>query len=166
MKPSYLRSAALALCLGMLTLSVSCTTEGFEENTLVTDATSRSVHALEDALLDLVNEYRQEKGLTSLSKLDPAYLKASEHTSYMIATGDVSHAFFYEREAYLKSEAQAIVVAENLAVGYATAEGVFNAWLESEGHRKHIEGTYTHIGISAKESEDGVMYYTQLFIQK
>ena len=57
-------------------------------------------------------------------------------------------------------------VRENVAYGYATASGVVNAWLNSEGHREVIEGDFTHFDISAEKDENGRWYYTNIFIKK
>ena len=48
-------------------------------------------------------------------------------------------------------------------MGYASAESVVNAWLNSSGHRANIEGNSTRTGVSAVKSSDGVWYYTQVF---
>jgi uncharacterized protein YkwD len=53
--------------------------------------------------------------------------------------------------------------AENVAMGYASAEAVVSAWLGSSGHRANIEGSSTRTGVSAVKSSDGVWYYTQVF---
>ena len=56
--------------------------------------------------------------------------------------------------------------AENVAKQYSSAENVMKAWLESEPHRKNIEGDFTHIGISAIKDDFENYYYTQLFFKK
>jgi uncharacterized protein YkwD len=37
--------------------------------------------------------------------------------------------------------------------------------LESDGHKRNIEGDYTHSAISIKENEEGDLYFTQLFFK-
>lgn len=37
--------------------------------------------------------------------------------------------------------------AENIAVGFSTAQSVFNAWMNSPGHRAAILGNYTVVGV-------------------
>lgn len=41
-------------------------------------------------------------------------------------------------------------MAENVAYGFETAQGVVNAWVKSDAHRKAMEGEATHFGISVK----------------
>ena len=121
---------------------------------------------LQTEVYELINAYRQSVGLTALNSLDLAYLKAEEHTEYMIANGKASHDFFYDREAYLIANADAELVAENVAYAYSTAQGVVNAWLESPSHKAIIEGDYTHASICAMKGSDGSYFYTHLFIKK
>ena len=40
------------------------------------------------------------------------------------------------------------------------------AWLNSPGHRKNIEGDFTHIGIGVVKNDAGVYYFTQIFLKK
>ena len=50
-------------------------------------------------------------------------------------------------------------------MGYTSAQAVVDGWLGSEGHKTNIEGDYTHSAISAVKTNDGVYYYTQIFIK-
>ena len=50
----------------------------------------------------------------------------------MVDNNEVSHANFYKRSDYLKANAGATKVSENVAYGYSSAESVVNAWLKSE----------------------------------
>ena len=118
-------------------------------------------------IMTLVNEYRQSKGLNTLSKLDVISNVAEGHTSYMVETGAVNHNNFNERAQNLMDNAGAKSVGENVAYGYNTAQGVVNGWLNSETHRKIIESTsYTHFGISTESDAEGRNYFTQMFIKK
>ena len=122
---------------------------------------------IENDILTLVNEHRQSLGLTSLNTLNVISSVADSHTDYMIETGSVSHDNFSMRAEALTSNAKAKSVAENVAYGYGTAEGVVRGWLNSDGHRKIIESpNYTHFGISTESNCDGRNYFTQIFIKK
>ena len=106
-------------------------------------------------------------GLNSLKELSVISGVADSHTNYMITTGLVNHDNFSIRAEKLKLNASAKSVAENVAYGFATAQGVVNGWLNSEGHRKAIEDpTKTHFGISTESNSEGRNYFTQIFIQK
>ena len=54
-------------------------------------------------------------------------------------------------------------VSENVARNHDTAAKAMQGWLESESHKKTMEGNYTHTAISIKEDSQGNLYYTQLF---
>ena len=56
-----------------------------------------------------------------------------------------------------------LVYAENLAVGYQTAQEVVDAWLASPGHKANIMHGYDIMTISVYVDEDGIMYVAQLF---
>lgn len=54
--------------------------------------------------------------------------------------------------------------AENVGYGYATAEAVHAAWMNSEGHRSNILGcSHTLIGVAWVDGADGTRYWTEVF---
>lgn len=122
--------------------------------------------AMVNDILALVNAHRVSIGLTEIVK-DQQYASAYavEHSQYMIDVDQINHDNFTERSQGLKSRG-ATIVGENVAFGYNTAEDVVNAWLNSPGHRKIIEGAFTHSGFGVVKSEDNQYYFTQLFYRK
>lgn len=53
-----------------------------------------------------------------------------------------------------------VKIGEILALGYKP-ENVFNAWMESPGHRKIIlDPEWSHVGISMEQNQQNVRYYT------
>ena len=55
-------------------------------------------------------------------------------------------------------------VGENVAVGFTAPQGVLDAWMDSDGHRRNIlDGDFTLLGVGAKQSEDGTWYLAQVF---
>jgi len=119
-----------------------------------------------DAVLDLVNQHRATLDLPAI-KRDQTYASAYavEHTQYMIEKSRLSHDNFGVRSQALKDRG-AKIVGENVAYGYKTAEDVVHAWLNSPGHRKIIEGLFTHSGFGIMANERGDYYFTQLFYRK
>ncbi|QNJ97590.1 hypothetical protein ALE3EI_1017 [Constantimarinum furrinae] len=117
-------------------------------------------------ILVLVNDHRASIGLPAIKK-DQQYASAYavDHTQYMIDTQKINHDNFNVRANALK-ERGATIVGENVAYGYATAEAVVNAWLNSPGHKKVIEGAYTHSGFGVMQNDKGTYYFTQLFYRK
>ncbi len=114
-------------------------------------------------ILKLVNQHRQSKGLSALERSTTADELAVEHTQYMITQGRISHDNQKEKFDTLKEKENARGFGENVAAGQQSAQSVMTAWINSEGHRKNIEGNYTHIGIAAIKNENGSYYYTQIF---
>lgn len=121
---------------------------------------------LADDILALVNDHRLGMGLTVI-KRDQTYASAYavEHTKYMINRSQINHDNFSKRSKALKDRG-ALIVGENVAYGYDNAEDVVHAWLNSSGHKKIIEGEYTHSGFGVIKDTNGNYYFTQLFYRK
>ena len=121
---------------------------------------------IEIEILDAVNTYRKSIGLTVLQKLDDITIEAVDHTKYMVNLNVVNHDNFNKRYQNLVQEIGARAVSENVGFGYRTAEAVVEAWINSEGHRANIEGSYTHFGISVEQDQDGKNYFTNIFVRR
>ncbi|MES2811464.1 MAG: CAP domain-containing protein [Bacteroidota bacterium] len=117
-------------------------------------------------VLNLINNYRASKGLNILEKIDYIATVSEGHDHYMISVGEISHNNFQDRYEALVTNLGAKTVSENVAYNYSTPQGVFKAWLASEGHRLNIEGDFTHFGISIRANAEGKKYYTNLFMKK
>lgn len=147
----------------------SCTTDSLDEKADAIElnlATAPETKTIEVQILELINNHRLSLGLNPLSDMTVVRSVAYTHTDYMVDNNEVSHANFYKRSEYLKSNAGAKRVSENVAYGYTSAESVVRAWLKSDGHKANIEGDFTNFGVSAEESELGKWYYTNIFIKK
>ena len=112
-----------------------------------------------------VNEYLKCIGLTVLQKLDEITIEANDHTQYMVNLNVVNHDNFNIRYQNLVLEIGARAVSENVGFGYRTAEAVVEAWINSEGHRENIEGSYTHFGISVDQDQYRKNYFTNIFVR-
>lgn len=121
---------------------------------------------VEEQILDLVNEYRANKGLVVLEVNAAAEEYAVSHNEYMISKDEISHDNFLERASDLSVEIKATHVAENVARDFDTAEEVFGAWLLSTEHLKNIEGDFTQTAISVMADSEGRQYFTQVFVKK
>jgi uncharacterized protein YkwD len=119
--------------------------------------------AVENELLQLVNQHRNTLGYPGLSFSAVAYDYANSHTDYMISTGTLSHHNFSARASQITSEVNAKAVAENVAKDYSSAEKALEGWLGSEAHRKTMEGDFSHTAVSVKQDANGNLYFTQLF---
>ncbi len=60
-----------------------------------------------------------------------------------------------------------LAVGENIARNWKTPEEVMKAWLSSKGHRANIlSKKFTNIGVGKAISQNGDIYWVQLFIKE
>ena len=149
-------------------LSFSCATDSLDDKA---DAIELSLiipetKTIEVEILELINNHRLALGLNALTNMTMVKSVAFSHTDYMVDKNEVSHANFYKSSDYLKTNAGANKVSENVAYGYTSAQSVVSAWLKSEGHRANIEGDYTNFDVAAEENAEGKWYYTNIFIKR
>ncbi|CAH8286309.1 uncharacterized protein YkwD [Mariniflexile fucanivorans] len=146
----------------------SCTTESndYEVNDIELSLTTPETKTIEVEILDLINNHRLDMGLNALSDMTLVKSVAFTHTDYMVDNNVVSHANFYKRSDYLKANAGATKVTENVAYGYSSAESVVKAWLKSDAHRANMEGDFTNFDLAAEQNAEGKWYYTNIFIKK
>lgn len=147
-----------------LTFSTSCSSDS-EEVLKPEDVIIPQAKTIEIEIMELINAYRIDKGLSVLFKHDLVKSQAFMHSGYMVEVGDISHANFYARKNYLVNNAGASIVTENVAYGFTSAHSVVNAWIKSDEHRDNIEGNYTNFDVSAEKNEQGIWYFTNIFIK-
>ncbi|HHI70264.1 MAG TPA: CAP domain-containing protein [Rhodobacteraceae bacterium] len=90
---------------------------------------------------NLINQQRARKGRKPL-RIDPRLQAAAQaHACDMAVKGYFSHTSPGGSGPKRRVQRQACrsgFVAENIAVGQTSAEGVMNSWMSSSGHRKNI----------------------------
>lgn len=156
----------LALCVLSLT---SCSKESLEESNgsdLIAVVPEIDYSSIELEIMELVNDYRESKGLSKLDYLDEISWQAEDHNFHMIEKNEVCHDGFPARYTALVDAIGAKAVSENVAYGYSSAEAVVKTWIESEGHRDNMEGNLTHFGISVKQDASGKLYFTNIYVRK
>ena len=121
---------------------------------------------METQIHDQINQYRRGMGLSVLEPVGLIAAQADDHNIHMITNKEVCHHGFGHREQQLGSGLGAQVVAENVGYGYQTAKGVVQAWLKSEAHKENIEGDFDSMGIAATQNEDGLYYFTNIFVKR
>lgn len=166
------RFFSLIVLFSVLVSMVSCSSDDTTSQETAPSSTNAAVvvnyqyNATELETMALINEYRQSKGLNALEQVHYASKKSEEHDQYMIANNVVDHSSFEARSSDIMKVLNAKKVSENVAYNYNSAQGALNAWLSSEGHRKNIEGDFTHFGIAVKENPaTGKKYYTNIFVK-
>ena len=158
--------AKLSVILLLAVFSVSCSPENVDENTYSMELSEHTASSIETEILKDINAYRASIGLNELESMNIIKSVAYSHSDYMVESGDVSHAHFFTRSDYLKHNAGAKTVSENVAYGFSSASSVVKAWLKSDEHRANIEGDYTNFDIAAEMNADGRWYFTNIFIKK
>jgi uncharacterized protein YkwD len=156
-------TSAFVAALALMALTVSCSKEPVDSIEIVV---SENVQDIELELINAVNEFRKSNGHSALEFNEVAYELANEHTDYMIARGALNHDGFSARASEISAQVNAQAVAENVARDFPTALDAFNGWLRSDGHRKNMEGDFSHTAVSVKISPSGQLYFTQIFFLK
>ena len=153
---------------------------GLGNNVVVqgTPARTRSQDAVEQTIVDLVNQERTSRGLLPLTinttlnyaawfhsnqmatrsnrSADPG--SAMQHTLYGVnaptPASRLDYAGYDDWRTY----------GENIAFGYATAVAVMQAWMNSPGHRANIlNPDFTEIGVGVASNAAGFLFWTQEF---
>lgn len=156
--------AVLVLSLSLFSCSVEddlAASEAYNTENIIVEYNS-----IDYEILDLINIYRTTLNLEPLNILNEASKEAIAHNQYMINEGTISHDFFYLRSQNLVESVDAKKVLENVGYGFFNAQSVFNAWLNSEGHKENIENpNVTDFGISTTKDENGKYYFTKIFVK-
>lgn len=115
-------------------------------------------------IVELVNQHRATLGLNPLTISDVVAEQSTIHSKNMaVGKTRFSHDGFNKRADAIMEQIGGVGFAENVAYGQTTAESVVEGWLNSPGHRKNIEGDFTHIGVGIAQAKDRTLYYTQIF---
>ena len=146
------------------TVATETTTNKVTETTTET-TTSTVDNSVASKLLNLVNKARNENGLSSLtlnSSLSNVAQKKAEdmkNNNYFSHTSPTYGSPFDMIKSFGINYKTA---GENIAKGQKTAEEVFNAWMNSSGHRANIlNKNFTQMGIGYTS---GNTYWSQMFI--
>jgi len=102
-------------------------------------------------VLDLVNQARRNQGCKTLALDDSLVEAAGSHASDMVQRHYMDHTNPDGEDPgdrIKKAGYNGSGWGENIAAGYSSAQKVFNAWMNSEGHRNNILNCkFTKIGI-------------------
>lgn len=118
---------------------------------------------MENKVLNLINQQREEYGLEPLS-LDSSVSQIAREHSENMASGQVAfgHDGFNQRASQIGGRG----VAENVAYNNSQdpAQTAVSGWMNSTGHKENILGEYTETGIGIAE-KNGQYYFTQIFVR-
>lgn len=149
--------AAVAACTAPKVLTPDVRTSTGIRGNANLSAITREVH-------DLVNDYRRKKGLQVLDWNEAAAAQALQHSQNMASKKvPFGHGGFDNRVKYIRAQTpNTFGFAENVAMGYPTAQEVVKGWINSPGHRKNMEGNFNAAGIGI--ASNGELWYTQIFV--
>jgi uncharacterized protein YkwD len=118
-------------------------------------------------ILFFVNEFRRSKGLPALQANSYISSVALGHSKDMLTgKSPFGHDGFRQRIDRISSRLGKLhVAAENVASGPMDAREVVDGWLHSPGHRRNIMGDFQLTGIGVAEAANGMIYFTQIFVQ-
>lgn len=124
--------------------------------------------ALERDYFLLMNSHRATRGLPALQYSLSIEGVAAEHSTYMSGgPGRFGHRGWQDRCRRLNETHRSENCGEIVAMGQETSKDVLNSWINSPAHREMIESPdFTHTGVGIKRNERGVIYWTQMFIEK
>ncbi|HUR00131.1 MAG TPA: CAP domain-containing protein [Gemmatimonadaceae bacterium] len=124
---------------------------------------------LEGRIFDLINGERRQHGLQPLEYNGQLDQMAQIQAANMAYYRQMAHVIPEAKLPTLVDRARSVgypygLIAENVALGYPTAETVVNGWMNSRGHRENIlDRGLVETGIAVRRSRDGGLYYCQVF---
>lgn len=130
---------------------------------------NQAVIDLEDEVATIVNNHRVAIGKPALVHMIPMRRCARGHSNHMRGA---SHDFFSHDnpegddpfQRMQKNGISYILAGENIAVGYITAQSVFDGWMASPGHKANIEnGAFLRTGVGYQSGGPWGTYWTQIF---
>src|SRR4051812_23943318 len=155
--------------LGLLLLTYfSACAQTKDLHTRLTNYNKINLATLNTDILTLINQHRKSLGLNELQPLDIANSEAQQHSGDMVkGKTPFGHDGFEDRISDIRKVTGFVKgAAENVAYGQLTAAQVVDGWLHSPGHKKNIEGDFNLTGVGTVQRDDGVIYFTQIFIKK
>ena len=125
--------------------------------------------SVEEQVLVLVNQAREEHGLAPVEWHDGAAAVALEHSEDMEARSFFDHVNPEGQTPGDRLTEGGVVFTgwgENIAAGYMTPEAVMDGWMNSPGHRDNIlHPMWTHLGVGVTDPVYPGPYWTQNFIR-
>lgn len=125
--------------------------------------------AIVQSIVDLINQARDQSGLSRLAS-NPKLTKAAQiHADDMARLERMEHTLPGVAQPTLRDRGNYVNysfswLGENIAYNYASATSVMDAWMNSADHRANIlNPNFTEIGVAIAYSERGEPYYCQVF---
>lgn len=158
-----MRTAALPLLVGLLTAAFVI---GHVSSAPRAEAASAADLAPHEArLYQLINEARAANGVVTLGVAGGAVDVARNWSSSMARTGTFRHNPDYVAQLRSAGSSNATAFSENVAYGYANPDAMFQAYMNSPGHRANILAPGMRlVGIGSVRNSSGTWYNTMNFV--
>jgi uncharacterized protein YkwD len=161
----------ILMSLILLNLTLGCGS-GFDKEKPTTYSSQQEQHrdtfSINQEYLLLVNDHRISLGLSPLSYSVIVEEVGHVHSKGMaLHTRPFGHYGLSLRCRRLRNRLGPVKkCGEVVAMGQKDLKAVFQAWLDSPKHREAlVEPSYTHTGLSFSKDRDGVIYWTQMFVE-
>ncbi len=129
-----------------------------------------SVFEEKNEIIKMVNSVRAENNLSPLINDKRLNILADKKAKIMADENNLSHTaggYKFFSDIVKEGRIEYLAVGENIARNWKTPEEVMKAWLSSKGHRANIlSKKFTNIGIGKAISQNGDIYWVQLFIKE
>ena len=115
------------------------------------------------AIIGLINTARAGVKLAPVAWQEQLAAAAMAHSTDQAAMNRMSHTGSDGSDAGDRLTRAGFVWrawGENVAAGFATVQSVFAGWMASPGHKAQILGDYAYIGLAARASSGGTVYWT------
>ena len=157
-------------CCILLFCAVGCSSDGSSFSSSTGDSDSQDeFYEMEQDILLQINEYRQSQFLSLLRWNETIADYCRTHSLNMAAGAvDFGHDGFNDRVNGIAQTISYEYAAENVASNNYSdpVTTAVDGWLNSPEHLENIEGDYNLTGIGVAQDEDGVYYFTQIFIRQ
>lgn len=132
------------------------------------NAQEQGTEEVTEQYLELINEYRINKGLRPLVYNEIIEEIAARHSKGMaLRTRPFGHYGFSGRCRHVRNRVAPIkLCGEVVAMGQKDARAVFRAWINSPAHKEELENpSFTHTGLGVVKDVRGQIFWTQLMVE-
>ena len=129
--------------------------------------TPPDITALEQNVLQLVNDYRKTQGLNALREEVAITQQCRWHSKSMARRGEPNHGRFDLRVQEIEKTILCASAKENVAAVMGRndiAAAALEGWLQSDEHREAILGPFDLTGVGAARDSSGTYYFTQIIV--
>lgn len=120
---------------------------------------------IERNLVHLINDYRDQHNLMTVSKVDHISALAYEHNLWMIENHMTNHNYFQRRVNSIQSVLDVERIGEIIAYNYQNNSSVLSAWINSPSHKAILDDSrYMYVGLAITQDPiTNRKYYTAIF---